>query len=192
MTGIWLRPLGVLLLAATAGLPGCATPSTSGQPPPAVEASSTQPADTVARFLRSDERFTLFAELMSSRDVPGHDASFMDVVDTEADPGTLFAPTDRAFEALGADALGTMLDAPWLTTVLEKHLVHGTHLSSDLTGGQLQTWGVQSHVTVEIDGDSITYGGVPVVERDIRVGSWVIHVLDGVFLPPYARSQLSS
>lgn len=30
-----------------------------------------------------------------------------------------------------------------------------------------------------------------VIERDIEVGDWVIHAIDGVVLPPYAESQLS-
>lgn len=85
-----------------------------------------------------------------------------------------------------------MLEAPWLTTVLEKHIAHGARTSADLTSGQLQTWGAGSHVILEVRGPEIEYGGAQVTEQDIRIGDWVIHVIDGVVLPSFAESQLSS
>jgi uncharacterized surface protein with fasciclin (FAS1) repeats len=113
------------------------------------------------------------------------------VIDTEADPGTLFAPTDAAFEALGSGTVEKMLDAPWLTSVLEKHIAHGVHTSADLQTGQLQTWGVGSHVTVEVHEGQIEYGGARVIEGDVKVGDWVIHIIDSVVLPTFVESQLS-
>ncbi len=170
---------------------GCGGPTSS----PAASSLSEEPTEgaaSVGGFLRNDGRFDTLVELMSARDVPGHDAPFIEVIDTESDPSTLFAPTDAAFEALGSGVAKKMLDAPWLTSVLEKHIAHGTHTSADLRDGQLQTWGTGSHVTVEVRDGRIEYGGAQVIEGDVKVGDWVIHVTDSVVLPSFVESQLSS
>lgn len=182
-------------VAVTLGLlPACTgAPSSPTEVDPAATADDSPSAGnateaSLAAFLHSDERFDVLAELLDSRQVPGHETSFLVVVDEESTPGTLFAPTDAAFERLGDDAVSVLRDAPWLTSLLEKHIAHGTHLSEALTDVELQTWGVGSVVPVEVDGDRVSYGGAPVVEADIEVGEWVVHVIDGVVVPQAAGS----
>lgn len=58
--------------------------------------------------------------------------------------GCSFATMNVSRLSLGSGAVETMLDAPWLTAVLEKHIAHGAHTSADLRDGQLQTWGAGS------------------------------------------------
>lgn len=171
-----------------------ATPPSPAGDPAVTDVTPSSVAATgasLSEFLEADNRFDLLAELFDSRQVPGHQTSFLAVVDHESTPGTLFAPTDDALEGLGDDALTVLRDAPWLTSMLEKHIVHGTHPSTNLADGELQTWGVGSTVPVEVDGDLTRYGGAPVVETDIQVGGWVVHVLDGVVLPAAAASDLA-
>lgn len=45
---------------------------------------------------------------------------------------------------------------------------------------------------VEVQDGSIEYGGAQVIEGDVKVGDWVIHVIDSVVLPAFVESQLSS
>lgn len=136
------------------------------------EPSSTAGVASVEVFLRDDGRFEIPVELMSARNVPGHNASLLEVLETEASPGTLFAPTDAAFETLGFGAIETNArravadDRP-----REAHRAWHTRVGRS-EQWPTQIWGAGSHVTVEVNGLRIEYGGAMVIERDIEVGDW--------------------
>jgi uncharacterized surface protein with fasciclin (FAS1) repeats len=75
-------------------------------------------------------------------------ANLADVVNTRPDV-TLLAPTNAAFDALGADALPALLaDVPRLTTVLTHHVVNGRLTPDELVG---------EHRT--LNGDTVTVTG---------------------------------
>jgi uncharacterized surface protein with fasciclin (FAS1) repeats len=100
-------------------------------------------------------------------------------------PFTVFAPTNDAFTALPAGTLDTLLADPQgaLTNVLTYHAVGGEVMSSDLTSGQVPTVN-GAPLDVVVSGSSVTVNGVNVVTADIEASNGVIHVIDGVLVPP--------
>lgn len=121
------------------------------------------------------------------------------VLETLSNPDaelTVFAPTDAAFAAVGADTLNAVLaDQALLTNILLYHVVPGVVPSGDL--GQLLAEnmsmdglmvntaldGAQVKFMVAEDG-SVKINDATIVVTDIDAGNGVIHVIDAVILPP--------
>ena len=104
--------------------------------------------------------------------------------DPDADPITVFAPTDAAFAALPAGALDDLLaDTTALTDVLTYHLVDGIVDSQAVVG--LDSAGTLNGEMVTIDASSgvVLNGDVNVTATDIVARNGIIHVIDGVLLP---------
>ncbi|NGP76759.1 fasciclin domain-containing protein [Balneolaceae bacterium YR4-1] len=99
-------------------------------------------------------------------------------------PFTVFAPTNQAFE--DASAVIESLSAQQVEDVLLYHAAAVEALSGDLSDGQtIQT--VQGEdITVSIDGQgNVTLNGsVNVIEVDRQGTNGVVHVIDGVLVPP--------
>ncbi len=104
-------------------------------------------------------------------------------------PFTLFAPVDTAFAAI-SDVLGT-LTSEQVTEVLTYHVVTSKALSSDLSDGQTITTFQGEDITVAIDGDgNVTFNGATsVISVDIEGTNGVIHLIDGVLLPPSYQTE---
>ena len=108
-------------------------------------------------------------------------------------PFTVFAPTDAAFAAalqslnLSAEHL---LASPDLTNILLYHVIPG-HISATTLVAAIGTTGVKV-VTLSggllsfnvVDGNVVINDGPSVVTTDIEASNGVIHVIDGVLLPP--------
>jgi len=103
-----------------------------------------------------------------------------------AGPFTVFAPTDDAFAALPAGTLDKLLaDPEALKKILLYHVVSG-----DVTADQVvkltsadTVEGSPIKITVK-DGVVYLNDTVKVVTTDIAASNGVIHVIDGVLLPP--------
>ncbi len=96
-------------------------------------------------------------------------------------PFTVFAPTDAAFQALGADALNG-LSKEALADILKYHVVSGTVESKDLAAGPVKTLsGVSAFVSLQ---DGAKINGAKVTTADVSASNGVIHVIDSVLLPP--------
>lgn len=99
-----------------------------------------------------------------------------------AGPYTVFAPTNEAFDALGADTLKTLTTTKTddLKKVLLNHTVAGSVMAADLSDGQkIETVGGKT-LTVKIDGDKVTVGGATVTQPDVEASNGVVHVIDTV------------
>lgn len=108
-------------------------------------------------------------------------------------PFTVFAPTDDAFatalEALGLTADELLADQDLLSSVLTYHVVEGTVMSSDLEDGMevetlngaILTVGVSDEGVTLTDSTGAEYN---VVTADVAASNGVVHVIDGVLLPP--------
>jgi basic membrane lipoprotein Med (substrate-binding protein (PBP1-ABC) superfamily) len=104
-------------------------------------------------------------------------------------PFTIFAPTDDAFAALPADQLQAALDDPQglLTNLLTYHVVSGAY-----TSDMLVDMGMTAIPTVQggeislkmVDGMAYLNDTVSVTTADVLVRNGVIHVIDGVLMPP--------
>ncbi len=120
--------------------------------------------------------------------------------DPEADV-TVFAPTDAAFEAVGADTLATVLaDQALLTSILQYHVVAGpVHPyvilnDMDMMGAVMSEDGLAVDTALEgqqivvkaamgDEGLTLTVNGANVVITDVDAANGVIHVIDAVLLP---------
>ncbi len=101
-------------------------------------------------------------------------------------PLTVFAPTDDAFAALPAGLVDCLLlpeNKDALTSILTYHVVDGDVMSTDLTDGPVPTLQGEE-VTVDLSDGVTLNGSVKVVTADIAASNGVIHVIDGVLVPP--------
>ncbi len=100
-------------------------------------------------------------------------------------PFTVFAPTDDAFAKLPAGVVDALLkpeNKDALTKVLTYHVVPGMVMAADVTAGEVAS--VEgSPLTITTDG-GVKVNGVNVTSTDIAATNGVIHVLDGVLVPP--------
>ena len=111
-----------------------------------------------------------------------------DLAATLAGPGpfTVFAPTDAAFAALPAGALDALLaDPDALADVLKYHVVAGRVDAAAVVGLDMATTLQGEDITIAVvDGDVILNGSVKVTMTDVAADNGIIHVIDGVLLPP--------
>merc|ERR1711957_220808 len=111
-----------------------------------------------------------------------------DLVTTLSSPGpfTVFAPTNVAFAALPAATLDALLkpeNKATLVAILTYHVVGAVALYTDLSDGQVIATVEGKSVTVHI-GDGIKINDATVVMADVMATNGVVHVVDGVLLPP--------
>ena len=116
-------------------------------------------------------------------------AGLVDTLQGEG-PFTVFAPTDEAFAAalddLGLTAEELLADTETLTSILTYHVVEGEVPAADvvtLDGEEVPTVNGAT-ILVGVDGDAVTVNDIPVVATDVFATNGVIHVIDGVLLPP--------
>ena len=136
-------------------------------------------AKSIAEIAVEDGRFTT---LVAALDAAG-------LVDTLAGEGefTVFAPVDDAFAALPKGTVETLLEDPQgdLTDILLYHVVEGavpaeTVVTLD-SAPTLQ--GSDVHITVSDEGVFLN-DTVKVIITDVVASNGIIHVIDGVLLPP--------
>ena len=99
-------------------------------------------------------------------------------------PFTVFAPTNQAFE--DASATIESLTAQQVEEVLLYHAAAVEALAGDLSDGQTIETVQGEDITVSIDGEgNVTLNGsVNVIEVDRQGTNGVVHVIDGVLVPP--------
>lgn len=105
-------------------------------------------------------------------------------------PFTVFAPTDKAFEALGEETLNAVLkDKEKLKKILTYHVVSGAVPASDAIAlakekkSAKTVEGSTIKLSIE-DGKLKLNGEATVIKADIKVSNGIIHVIDKVILPP--------
>jgi uncharacterized surface protein with fasciclin (FAS1) repeats len=100
---------------------------------------------------------------------------------------TVFAPTNAAFQDL-ATSLNTtvngLLALPNLADILTYHVVDGTVLSTQLTAGPVATVNGEDVIVSLTTGVQINDATVTLA--DVPADNGVVHVIDGVLLPPTA------
>ncbi|MGL4609442.1 MAG: fasciclin domain-containing protein [Trueperaceae bacterium] len=110
-------------------------------------------------------------------------------------PFTVFAPTDAAFEAAIADMGITaedLLANPDLAGILQYHVVSGKLLAADVlaaveAGGGTASVETLNGAPIEVtvaDGVVTLNGTATVTVADLEAGNGVVHVTDGVLMPP--------
>jgi transforming growth factor-beta-induced protein len=148
--------------------------------PPADETSASMEKQDIVDTAVADGRFkTLVAAVQA--------AGLVDTLKGEG-PFTVFAPTDDAFAALPAGTLDSLLkpeNKQQLTDILTYHVVAGKVMAADVTGLTEAPTVLGKDITVKVeDGKVILNDKVQVILTDIETSNRVIHVIDGVLLPP--------
>ncbi len=101
-------------------------------------------------------------------------------------PFTVFAPTDKAFEALGEETLTKVLgDKELLTKILMVHVIKDKAVMADavvkMNGEKVNGY------TIKVEDGKVSLNNgttkVNVVKTDIKCKNGVIHVIDAVLLP---------
>jgi uncharacterized surface protein with fasciclin (FAS1) repeats len=101
-------------------------------------------------------------------------------------PFTVFAPTNEAFVAVGAETLNALaLDPAAATPILTYHVVPGKVMSGDLTTGKVTTVN-GAELDVVVEGGKVTVNGANVITADVEATNGVVHVIDAVLMPPAA------
>ncbi len=98
-------------------------------------------------------------------------------------PFTVFAPTNDAFKALDAVPSG---DA--LKEVLLYHVAAGKFTGADLVEKKTVTTLQGEEVTIElVDGNVVLNGNITVTGPNIEASNGIVHVINGVLIPPSAQ-----
>ncbi|WP_420595776.1 fasciclin domain-containing protein [Deinococcus sp.] len=146
--------------------------------PPAIK--TTAACQSIADIVASNPNFsTLLTALQAA-----------DLVETlKSGEYTVFAPTDAAFNKVPSDTLaGVLNDTEALKSVLLYHVVPGkVNAAQVMSMGSVTT--VQgADLTISTSGSKVLVNGVNVVQADVPACNGVIHVIDGVLLPPVSAS----
>jgi transforming growth factor-beta-induced protein len=134
---------------------------------------------SIAEIAAGDENFST---LVAALDAAG-------LVEVLAGEGefTVFAPTNDAFAALPEGTVEALLEDPEgdLTQILLYHVVDGIAMADAVVGLDSVDTLQGDAISIEIvDGSVILNGEVEVIITDIEASNGVIHVIDGVLLPP--------
>lgn len=100
-------------------------------------------------------------------------------------PLTVFAPTEDAFAALGADTINALLaDPDTLANILLYHVTSGQAYSTEVAAGPLTMLNTASaEISITPEG-GLKINDANIVITDIVAANGVIHVIDAVILPP--------
>ncbi len=151
------------------------------QDPAELPAEQPVAAASIVDVLEADGRFaTLLGAL---------DAANLRTTLSEPGPYTLFAPTDSAFEALG-DAVAS-LSPEDLQNVLLFHVVRGAASASDAVAAEVvpSAWSDYDLSILAGDDGVVRVNGVAVIQPDVAASNGIVHVIDGVLLPPAADTD---
>lgn len=174
----WIAIAGALVIAVAlvlvftvfTGEDEAATPEPAPEPTPMTQ-------DIVDTAVAAGSFTTLTAALEA--------AELVDTLKGEG-PFTVFAPTDDAFAALPEGTVDALLAEPEgdLTDILKYHVVPGNVMSTDLSDGMTAATVQGAELTFTIKDGSVYVNDAMVVTADIETSNGVIHVINGVLLPP--------
>jgi uncharacterized surface protein with fasciclin (FAS1) repeats len=151
----------LLAVAVLAALAGCATP-----PSP----------NTVSSTIANTPALNTFYDL----------ASKSGLIDTLNGPGpfTVFAPTNDAFKAVPAKTMAELSQDPEkLKAVMTYHVVNGKVMAKDVKNSNVKTLN-GANAALGKAGDFVTIESAAVTQADMASGNGVVHIVDGVILPP--------
>lgn len=133
---------------------------------------------TIVDLAAADGRFTTLVAALQA-------AGLAETLAGEG-PFTVFAPTDDAFAALPEGTVESLLNnIPALTDVLLYHAVSGEVLAADVVALEAATTVQGSDIRITANDDGVILNDtIRVILTDIQASNGVIHVIDGVLLPP--------
>lgn len=101
-------------------------------------------------------------------------------------PLMVFAPTNEAFAKLPAGTVETLLkpeNLGQLADILKYHVTPGNYSKEFLKKFKKLGQANNQSVSVEVKGDDVYVGGAKII-ASVQAGNGIVHVVDGVLLPP--------
>ncbi|MFL9482943.1 fasciclin domain-containing protein [Chitinophagaceae bacterium LWZ2-11] len=113
-------------------------------------------------------------------------ASLVDVL-SNAGPFTVFAPTNAAFDKLPAGTVEGLLKPEKkddLTNILQYHVYVGVLKTDQMQDGQTLGEVNGDNITISKKDGKVVINGTATIIASIPTSNGIIHVIDGVLLPP--------
>lgn len=177
---MWKTMISIALLAAC-GKDAAPTPAAKATADPTPSAPSAPPPldpnNIVSIALGSKDHTTLVAALKAA-----------EYVTSVANPGplTVFAPTDAAFAKLPPGTVDNLVkpeNVDKLRDILKYHVTTSSYLADKLTDGMDLGMANGAHATIHVKDGKISINDANVI-ASVRASNGVVHVIDGVLLPP--------
>ena len=109
-------------------------------------------------------------------------------------PFTVFAPTNEAFEKLPSGTVEALLQPEakeQLQQILLYHVVSGEVMASDVTNLEEAETVQGGAIRISSEGGKVTLNDTAVVtQADVKADNGVVHIIDGVLLPPNAGADM--
>jgi uncharacterized surface protein with fasciclin (FAS1) repeats len=190
----FLIPAMASLVVVLAACSSVASTSPSPAAPNEVAPSATAVAPTATPNMASPSAAASMGDIVATADSAGtfktllaaaKAAGLVETLQGEG-PFTVFAPTDEAFAALPAGTVdGLLADPEALKKVLLYHVVSGEVTADKVVGLTSADTVEGSPIAISVkDGKVYLNDSVQVVKTDTLTSNGVIHVIDGVLLPP--------
>ena len=154
---------------------GAQTPSAGGQEAVADDESQ---KDVVKVAVGSKDHTTLVAALKQAELVTAL---------SNAGPFTVFAPTNAAFDKVDKatlDALMTDEKKADLQNILQYHVTTSALQADFFTDGQSLGMVNGDNITVSVKDGKVILNGTATIVASVPASNGVVHVIDGVLLPP--------
>lgn len=117
-------------------------------------------------------------------------AELVDVL-SNTGPFTVFAPTNAAFDKLPSGTVEGLLvpeKKETLIDILQYHVSVGVYKAEAFKDGQVLGQVNGSNVTVTLKDGKVILNGTATIIVSIPASNGIIHVIDGVLLPPPAKN----
>lgn len=106
---------------------------------------------------------------------------------SNAGPFTVFAPTNAAFDKVGKETLDNLMkpeNLEKLQDILQYHVYVGSLKPEMMTDGQTLNQVNGGNITIAVKDGKITINNTAHIIATIPAANGIIHVIDGVLLPP--------
>lgn len=106
---------------------------------------------------------------------------------SNAGPFTVFAPTNAAFDKVGKETLDDLMkdeNKAKLQDILQYHVYVGSLKTEMMADGQTLNQVNGGNITVAIKDGKVVINNTATVITSIPASNGIIHVIDGVLLPP--------
>ena len=180
-----IKLLSVVILSAMISCNEApATTSTTSAETPAVTGGQEKVSDDVSQkdvvkvAVASQDHTTLVAALKQADLVTAL---------SNAGPFTVFAPTNAAFDKLPAGTVERLMKDDKkddLQNILQYHVTLSALDASSFTDGQVLGMVNGDNVTVNIKDGKVMLNNSATIVASIRASNGMVHVIDGVLLPP--------
>lgn len=171
-----------LMLIATAMAGGDQQPVAPPKPKPVTQ---TKPVtcQSIAKLVASDPQFSTLLTAVKSADL----VSTLD----GAGNYTVFAPNNAAFQKVPSDKLASLLnDKKALRDVLLYHVVNDVASFEVIKTFNSGTTMQGSDMAIKATDNKIMINDAQIIKPDIKACNGIVHVIDGVLLPPQPKGKV--